>query len=143
MKAKKKTVVRLRGTLPYRIVPDEDWFIAKCELLHVNGQGKTKASAVRHLRDAIAAFLYSCVIDGTVHEILTECGFHAMRLGNETVWGSSRQPKSGNDRGVLEVRSRFFIPHAPPLPRSHRRPPTGDFPWIVALPETGESSRAA
>jgi len=143
MARKKKTWVNLRGTLPYRIAPDEDWFIAKCELLHVNAQGKTKASAVRHLRDAVIAFLWVSMEDGTIHEILKDCGFHFLRLGNDAFWVSPKQRRIPIDHQTLQFSSRFSIRGAFLLPKHSEHVPEADLPWVVAFPKTDESARAA
>jgi predicted RNase H-like HicB family nuclease len=143
MSTKKKSTLKLRGTLPYRIVPDEDWFIAKCELLHVNGQGKTKASAVRHLKDAIAAFLRACVEMGTLQRVLKDCGFYTMRVGHEMVWGAGGRAGKIPTFDTVRFSATFSVPHQPESPRLSDKLPTANLPWIVAVPDTRQSPEAA
>ena len=143
MGAKKKSIVKLRGTLPYRVVPDDDWFIAKCELLHVNGQGKTPNSAIRHLRDAVVGFLLISYEDGTIDEILKECGFHAIRLGEELVWASSSGLDQNLRYAILKFSSKIQVKASPDIPSRGENLPTNDFPWVVAVPGTSQPSRAA
>jgi len=142
MAKKKKTLVKLRGTLPYRIVPDEDWFIAKCELLQVNGQGKTRASAVGHLRDAVVGFLWVSMEDGTIHEVLKECGFLFVRLGDDAFWVAPERSAPDRRYETLKFSSRVSIRGMPHFPKRSEQLPANDFPWVVAVPQWDEFTRA-
>ena len=134
--------IQLRGKLPYQLVASGEWLIAKCELLKVNGQGKTHGEAKAQLKNAVQGFLQVCFEDGTVNRILKESGFNVMRLGGETVWAAEGSTEPGVEYHVLEFNFSFRLRDIPEVPEQREAIRTNILPWILTT-GSGQPPQAA
>jgi len=67
--------VELGFNLPVKIVKKQKWYVASCPILDVFSQGPTEDQAKKNLREALTAFLLSCLERSTLDTVLKECGF--------------------------------------------------------------------
>lgn len=77
MARKKSTVVNVCFSieLPYTIQQSGKWYVTSCPLLDVHSQGRTEKKALENLKEATSLFLLRCFEQGTLFEVLKECGF--------------------------------------------------------------------
>lgn len=64
--------ITLSFQLPYRIRPDQGWYVASCPSLDVHSQGKSQKQAKDNLREALTLFLTSCIERGTLDQVLKD-----------------------------------------------------------------------
>ncbi len=60
--------------LPVQIWQENGHFVAFCPVLQVTSYGCSKKDAQRNVKEAVELFLEVCVEDGTLNEVLRECG---------------------------------------------------------------------
>lgn len=61
--------------LPFTIKKKKDWYLIGCPILDVYTQGKTKKEAKNNLKDALSLFFVTCFEQGTLDQVMKECGF--------------------------------------------------------------------
>jgi predicted RNase H-like HicB family nuclease len=61
--------------LPIQYEKRQKWYVASCPILDVVSQGDTKHKAKANLREALIAFLETCIEIGSIGDVLAECGF--------------------------------------------------------------------
>jgi predicted RNase H-like HicB family nuclease len=67
--------VELGFNLPVKIVKKQKWYVASCPILDIFSQGPSVEQAKKNLREALTAFLLSCLERSTLDMVLKECGF--------------------------------------------------------------------
>ena len=82
--------IQLLFTLPYRVKPDDGWYVASCTDLDVHSQGKTAKQAVANLREALDLFLISALERGVLEQVLKEAGFVAQRAASAPAKGAQK-----------------------------------------------------
>jgi predicted RNase H-like HicB family nuclease len=68
------TIMMLEFKLPFSLSPKDKWYVASCPLLDVHSQGDTQEQAKQNLREALVAFLSSCLERRVLDEVLKDCG---------------------------------------------------------------------
>ena len=61
--------------LPFKLTKKRKWVVAFCPVLDIYSQGDTEEKARRNLKEAISAFLISCVERNTLDKVFKDCGF--------------------------------------------------------------------
>ena len=60
--------------LPVQIWQEHGHFVAFCPVLQVTSYGDNRQDAQKNIKEAVELFLEVCVEDGTLSEVLRECG---------------------------------------------------------------------
>lgn len=134
--------IRLRGKFPYRLVESEGWVTAKCDMLKINGQGRTAEEAHGQLKNAVQGFLQVCFEDGTVNKVMKDAGFAVMRVGGETFWVAEGQAEPGVEHHALEFSFSFRLKEIPEVPEQRDAIHSNIFPWMLAT-GSGQPSQNA
>ena len=66
--------VEFQFRLPVQIWQEHGHFVAFCPVLQVTSYGDSKRDAQRNVKEAVELFFEVCVEDGTLNEVLRECG---------------------------------------------------------------------
>jgi predicted RNase H-like HicB family nuclease len=61
--------------LPVKFIKKRKWYVATCPALDVVSQGETKKKAKENLAEALFLFLITCLENGTLDNVLKQCGF--------------------------------------------------------------------
>ena len=83
---KTTVTIRLTASLPYRTYQKEGWENARCDLLKVQGIGKSKRSAIKNLKDSITLLIQGAMEDKTLDVVLKDCGFKKSNPAGVPVW---------------------------------------------------------
>lgn len=75
-------IIEMQIKLPITFQKREKWILAGCSQLDIFSQGKTKEQALENLSEALRLFIFSCLQNNTLTQVLEECGF---RLTNDPV----------------------------------------------------------
>jgi predicted RNase H-like HicB family nuclease len=70
-----KRGVKFSVRLPALVEREGDGWVATCESLDVVTNGRTRAEAKAALVEAVQLFIEDCFLEGTLTEVLRECGF--------------------------------------------------------------------
>ena len=101
-----EALYKLHAKLPYRLEMDGLWHVARCELLRITSQGKSKRTAVRNLKDAIALKVQVNLERGTLAKTLKACGFYQIRIGDNAYWAA---PPSNDEENQLVMRPQLRV----------------------------------
>ena len=71
----KRIPVNVQMNLPAAVKRDGRYFVSWCPVLDVFSQGATEAEALENLVEALRLFLESCIVRGTITQVLKDCGF--------------------------------------------------------------------
>ena len=66
--------VAFQFRLPVQIWQEHGHFVAFCPVLQVTSYGDSRQDAQKNIKEAVELFLEVCVEDGTLSEVLRECG---------------------------------------------------------------------
>ncbi len=67
--------ISLKLSITAQIEKEGDIYVSFCPDLDIASQGATEEEAEKNLIEAITGFIQTCFEMGTLHQVLTECGF--------------------------------------------------------------------
>jgi predicted RNase H-like HicB family nuclease len=73
--------VQISLRAPYSFSKEGAWIVASCEPLDVVSQGRNEREAMQNLVEALQLFIEDCFEEGTLEQVLKECGGRLERAG--------------------------------------------------------------
>lgn len=72
--------MEIRGQLPLILTQRKNYVVASCPVLDVHSQGRTVEEAKQNLAEAIGLFILTAFENGTLQEVLADCGIRQNQL---------------------------------------------------------------
>jgi predicted RNase H-like HicB family nuclease len=97
-----KPIIKFEVKLPVKVFKGETAFVAHCPIIDVASQGDTVEEAKKNAVEAISLFLITCFEQGTLADVLSDCGFTLV----------DKEPDSflGPDEEIINIPLPFMIP---------------------------------